>query len=140
MRTGYAPVMFARRHPLALLLALIVMALAGCGDDATVDDGGGGSAPAQNGSAQEQPSDGGSASTGESCADIPVPGHEAVGVEVQGVSCAQAAQVIAGAVGKGRRAYETAGFSCEPSEAGGGDTSYVCSQGDARVTFRYGAA
>lgn len=43
--------------------------------------------------------------------------------------------VAAAAGGRGRAAYESDGFACEPSEAGGGDTT----RGEASVRFRYGA-
>jgi len=72
---------------------------------------------------------------------VTVPGHEGVDVRVEGTDCARAEQVIAAAVGQGRQAYEAAGFSCRPEQAGMGDTNYTCTgDGGARITFRYGAA
>lgn len=75
---------------------------------------------------------------GESCKDVMVPGHEAVEVKATGAECGAAEQVAADAEGRGRAAYESQGFACEPSEASGGDTNYTCSMGSAKVTFRYG--
>lgn len=126
-----------------LLTALLVAAFAGCGSDTSGAGGGGGGSGEQRQGGQatqdQQPAGGDSAQGGQSCDDIPVPGHEAVEVRVQGVGCPQAAELAGAAVGKGRQAYEAAGFTCQPSPAGGGDTSYACAGDDARVTFRYGA-
>ena len=77
---------------------------------------------------------------GEACADVMVPGHEAVDVKATGTECGVAEKVAAAAEGRGRAAYESGGFACEPREASGGDTSYSCSMGPARVTFLYGTA
>jgi len=121
----------------ALLAAVVVSALAGCGGSGAGD--GGASEPPRGGqstvSAGDEPT-----SAGERCDDIPVPGHEGTDVRVQGSACAEAVEVVEAAVGKGRRAYEAAGFQCEPSAAAGGDTNYACVRDGARVTFRYGAA
>jgi len=68
-----------------------------------------------------------------------VPGHRAVQVRASGTPCARAAKVAAAAEGRGRAAYESAGFGCAPSNASGGDTNYSCKKGAAKVTFRYGA-
>ena len=105
-------------------------------------EGGGGGATerSEGGSTQAQSSQENSAGTRRSCDNVPVPGHEAMNVRVQGVSCTRGAEVAAAALGKGRKPYEAAGFACEPSDAGGGDTSYLCTRDDARVTFRYGTA
>ena len=133
--------MLPERRLRALLLTLAVTVLAGCGGETSGDEAGGGAGePSRGGSTEERSSEGESASPSRSCDDVAVPGHEATNVRVQGVSCARAAEVAAAALGKGRRAYETAGFACEPSDASGGDTNYMCTQDDARVTFRYGTA
>ena len=128
--------MTIRRVLQALLFALTVAAFAGCtGDGETAEP------PAKDqGTPQQQSPPQGSGTTAQSCEEISVPGHEGRNVRVQGLSCEQAAEIIGGAVGQGRQAYEAAGFACEPSPAGGGDTNYECTRGDARMTFRYGAA
>ncbi len=74
------------------------------------------------------------------CERVMVPGHEAVDVRASGVDCSVAEAVAAGAGGQGRASYEAEGFACEPAEAGGGDTNYTCSRGEASVRFRYGTA
>ncbi len=76
---------------------------------------------------------------GEECGRVPVPGHEAVNIRVSGADCGVAKAVAAAAGGRGRAPYEARGFACEPAEAGGGDTNYTCSRGEASVRFRYGA-
>ena len=126
-----------RHRSPTLTLAVIGIALVGCGGDG----GGAAEPPPDDQATQEQSSPQRDSATGtQSCDEIPVPGHEARNVRVQGGSCAQAAEIIGGAVGQGREAYEAAGFACEPSPVEGGDTDYTCTRGDARVTFRYGAA
>lgn len=75
---------------------------------------------------------------GEACKDVMVPGHKAVDVKATGAECGAAEKVAAAAEGRGRAAYESGGFACEPSEASGEDTNYSCSKGPARVTFLYG--
>ncbi|MDQ3609355.1 MAG: hypothetical protein M3459_10705 [Actinomycetota bacterium] len=131
--------MLIERRLRALLLTLLVSGLAGCGGETSGNDGGGAATEqSQSAPTQEQSSGSDFAGTSGSCDDIPVPGHEATNVRVEGVSCTRAAEVAAAALGKGRRPYEAAGFTCEPSDAGGGDTSYTCTRGDARVTFGYG--
>jgi hypothetical protein len=77
---------------------------------------------------------------GERCPDVQVPGHQAVDVEATGVACAAAEKVAAAAQGRGRAAYESGGFECEPSDASGGDTTYRCTMGQASITFLYGTA
>ncbi len=78
---------------------------------------------------------------GAGCAALQLPGHRATRIRAERIVCAEAERVIAGAVGQGRQAYEVAGFSCRPSQAGGGDTNYDCTgEGGARISFRYGAA
>ncbi len=133
--------MLTERRLRALLPTLLVAVLAGCGGEMSGGEGGGGATEqSQGGSTQEPPSEGDSAGTSRSCDNVPVPGHEATNVRVQALSCRRAAEVAAAALGKGRKPYEAAGFACEPSDAGGGDTIYVCTRDDARVTFRYGTA
>ncbi|CAB4896845.1 MULTISPECIES: hypothetical protein [Patulibacter] len=78
-------------------------------------------------------------SPGSSCPDIPVPGHRATRVRVVGVTCAVAVTVANDAEGRGRAAYASAGLSCTPSDATAGDTDYACTDGERRLTFRYGA-
>lgn len=135
----------SRRYGPVLPITFALAALAGCGGGAA-ETGGGAGGPTQGGQpAEEQPTggqtqSGQSAGGGGSCANVPVPGHEAVNLRAQGVPCALAKQVAAAALGKGRRPYQAAGFRCQPSEADGGDTNYTCTQGDLRVTFRYGTA
>lgn len=121
---------------LPLLLALAV--LAGCGGDQRTAGGGGGAGDEGSGASPPPTTSGGS----RTCpGPVKVPGHEGVDVRVRGTQCARSEEVIAGAVGQGRQAYEAAGFSCRPSQAGGGDTNYACTGGGgARITFRYGAA
>ncbi len=114
--------MLTERRLRALLPTLLVAVLAGCGGETSGGEGGG------------------EAGTSRSCDNVPVPGHEATNVRVQALSCSRAAEVAAAALGKGRKPYEADGFACEPSDAGGGDTIYVCTRDDARVTFRYGTA
>lgn len=75
---------------------------------------------------------------GETCEDVTVPGHEAVDVRATGAACGAAEKVAAAAEGRGRAPYEAGGFACTPSDASGGNTSYSCSMGSARVTFLYG--
>ncbi len=77
---------------------------------------------------------------GADCGRVAVPGHEAVDLRASGVDCDLAEAVAAGAGGQGRASYEAEGFACEPAEAGGGDTNYTCSRGEASVRFRYGTA
>jgi len=103
--------------------------VAGCGGDEPA-----GPAPSPSGGG------GGGSSAATSCDRQQVPGHEGVDVQITGGSCEQAREVIRAAVGKGRQAYEAAGFSCEPSDASGGDTNYTCTGDGAELTFRYGAA
>lgn len=122
---------------LALLLTLAL--LPGCGGDGLPEGGGGGktSDGGSRAAPPATPSGGARACPGP----VTVPGHEGVDVRVEGADCARAEEVIAGAVGRGRRAYEVTGFSCRPSPAGGGDTNYACTgRGGARISFRYGAA
>lgn len=95
---------------------------------------GGGSEP----TASPPPQSGG-APDSRDCGRVEVPGHEAVDVRASGVGCAAADGLVSAAVGKGRAAYESQGFRCDPADAGGGDTNYRCAMGSATVTFRYGA-
>lgn len=137
MASGYEGAVATER--LRALLALIILtAVVGCGGSSGGEGGATGTRPDRT-STQEEPSASEGAGAG-ACQDMPVPGHEATQVRVQGASCTQAAGLAAAAVGNGRQPFEAAGFACEPSDAGSGDTNYVCTQGDARVTFRYGAA
>lgn len=79
--------------------------------------------------------------SGVTCGTVQVPAHEGVDVVATGLGCKAARDVVMGAAGKGRAAYDTEGFSCSPSDAPGGDTFYVCSGTDGqRLTFRYGTA
>lgn len=133
------PVMPAECRLRVFVIALVATGLAACGAEPS-GGGGGADEQAQGGSTQEQTSASDASAAVESCDDIAVPGHEATDVRVQGVSCARAEELAAAAVGEGRSRYASAGFTCEPSDAGGGDTNYICTRGDARVTFRYGAA
>ena len=80
------------------------------------------------------------ATNGEDCGNAKVPGHEAIGIRATGTECDSAKEVASDAEGRGRAPYESGGFACEPSEAGGGDTNYSCSAGSAKVTFRYGTS
>jgi len=78
---------------------------------------------------------------GTACSTVEVPAHEGVDVEAVGLDCAAAGDVVRGAEGLGRAAYEVDGFTCTPSPAPDGDTFYDClGEGDQRVTFRYGTA
>lgn len=134
--------MLITRSLTTLLLTVLASAFAGCGDDVPGGGEAAGGAGEQPPPGQEQGEPAADQATGggQSCDDIPVPGHEGTNVRVQGVGCTEAAEIVGAAVGKGRQAYEAAGFACEPSPTGGGDTNYACTQGDARVSFRYGAA
>lgn len=107
-----------------LVVAVCALALAACGDE----EPGPGAAPPQ----------GTAAPGGQSCENVTVPGHEAVELRASGVECDVAMEVAAAAEGRGRAPYESGGFACRPSEAGGGDTNYECTMGPARITFRYG--
>ena len=102
---------------------LAVLALAGCGEDA-----GSPSAPESSPSAAAE------------CGEVMVPGHEALGIRAGGVGCDVARTVAAAAEGRGRQPYDAEGFSCEPADAGDGDTNYTCTRRDAQVGFRYGTA
>lgn len=125
---------------LLVIVIVAVAVIAGCGSDTSAGNGDGeGGRPPDGPTTQEQRPPESAAEPGRSCNDITVPGHVATGVRTEGVSCDQVAQIVRGAVGRGRAAYRTAGFSCEPSPAGGGDTNYACTGGGARVLFRYGA-
>ena len=110
-----------------LLPACCALTLAGCGGD---DE----KPPPAADAEQKAPAAGG----GEVCEDVKVPGHQAVDVQATGVACAAAEKVAAAAEGRSRAPYESGGFSCAPSDASGGDTSYRCSMGAARITFLYG--
>lgn len=133
--------MLITRSLTTLLLTVLASAFAGCGDDVPGGGEAGGGAGEKPPPGQEQGEPAADQATGgQSCDDIPMPGHEGTNVRVQGVGCTEAAEIVGAAVGKGRQAYEAAGFACEPSPTGGGDTNYACTQGDARVSFRYGAA
>lgn len=77
-------------------------------------------------------------SGGERCQDVTVPGHQAVDVLASGADCAAAERIAAAAEGRGRAPYESGGFACAPSDAGGGDTTYRCTMGPATITFLYG--
>lgn len=81
------------------------------------------------------------AAGGTPCGTVDVPAHEGVDVLAYGIDCSAARAVVRLAEGRGRRAYDAAGFTCTPRPAPGGDTSYDCvaSEG-ARITFRYGVA
>lgn len=77
-------------------------------------------------------------SGGERCQDVTVPGHQASDVRASGAECAAAERIAAAAEGLGRAPYKSGGFSCAPSDASGGDTTYRCSMGPATITFLYG--
>ena len=77
-------------------------------------------------------------SGGKRCQDVTVPGHQAVDVRASGAECAAAERIAAAAEGLGRAPYKSGGFSCAPSDASGGDTTYRCSMGPATITFLYG--
>lgn len=115
-----------------LLPACCALALAACGGDDEQPPSASDPAVAE----VKAPAAGG----GEACQDVKVPGHQAVDVQATGVACAAAEKVAAAAEGRGRASYESGGFSCAPSDASGGDTSYRCSMGAAKITFLYGAA
>jgi len=124
----------------AVLLAFMTV-LSGCGGTDGDRDGGAADGQRQGGpDSAEAPAGEQSEGRGKPCPDVAVPGHEAVNVRTRGVPCSQAEQVAGDALGKGRQTYEASGFTCRPSEAGDGDTDYVCARGEARVSFRYGAA
>ena len=112
-------------------VTLVALIASGCGG------GGDSPAPEPPPPATSQEDAGGQA--GEDCGRVPVPGHEAVNIRATGADCRVAKAVAAAAGGRGRAAYESDGFACEPSEAGGGDTNYTCTRGEASVRFRYGA-
>lgn len=42
------------------------------------------------------------------------------------------------AEGLGRAPYESGGFTCEPTDAASGKTNYICTMGEAKLTFLYG--
>jgi len=74
------------------------------------------------------------------CGNVMVPGHEAVDIRAGGLDCEPAEAVAAAAEGRGRQPYEAEGFTCEPADAGDGDTDYTCTRGEAAVRFRYRTA
>lgn len=74
------------------------------------------------------------------CGRIEVPGHVATQVRTQGADCDTATALVEAAVGQGREEYDAEGFTCEPSDAGGGNTDYTCTGDGAEVVFRYAAA
>lgn len=109
----------------SLSLSLVAsLALAACGDDD----------PQTTSTSATAARTGG----GTSCPDVQVPGHQAVMVRAQGAGCDVAKAVAAAAEGQGRAPYEARGFSCEGTDASGGDTNYACAMGDQRITFLYG--
>ncbi len=110
-----------------VLSVVSVLALGACGES--------GSAPPPSAPPAQSQSQGG----GQDCGTVQVPAHEGTNVKVTGADCAVAREVVMGAAGQGRAAYEAAGFSCRPAEASGDDTNYSCSKGGARITFLYGA-
>jgi len=133
--------MLAHRRLGVALLTLVVSGLvAACGGGTSGSDGDTTAEPPRSAPAQEQAGEERSSRGPEACDDVPVPGHEATDVRARGATCARAEELVAAAVGKGRARYQAAGFTCEPSDAAGGDTDYVCTRDAARVTFRYGAA
>ena len=107
-----------------LMLALSALVATGCGGDA---DPGGESTPSMPADAAD-------------CGNVTVPGHEAVAIRLGGADCELAEAVAAAAEGRGRAPYEAEGFACEPADAGGGDTDYTCTRGEASIRFRYGTA
>lgn len=116
------------------LLLLLVLVLASCGAESAEEPAG---APPADPDAPEQaapPDDAG----GEDCGRVEVPGHEAVDLRADGIDCATAREVAAGAGGQGRAPYEAAGFACEPTDAADGDTTYACTGEAGRITFLYG--
>ncbi len=115
-----------------LLPACCAVALGACGGDDDQPPPNAATAPRE----QSPPA----AGEGEGCRDVKVPGHRALDLTATGVECAAAERVAAAAEGRGRAPYASGGFACEPSGASGGDTSYSCSMGDARITFLYGSA
>jgi len=116
--------MFSRGATGLLLPVCCALVLGGCG---------GGDPPRPT-----TPSERGGASTGDDCGAVMVTGHEALEIRATGAECADAKGVAAAAEGRGRAPYRSGGFACRPSEAGDGDTNYLCSKGSARITFRYG--
>jgi len=128
LTTGKQPQMKAT---LMGALTLVALVAAGCG--------GGGATPSPETSAPESPPPATSQEAAD-CGRVPVPGHEAVDIRASGADCSVAKAVAAAAGGRGRQPYEAEGFTCEPAEAGGGDTNYTCSGGEASVRFRYGVA
>lgn len=112
----------------ALLAGPLVAAALATGCAGTAEDAG---TPQTVAGAQSTSATGG-------CGEIEVPGHVAVDVRTGGEDCGTATALVEAAVGQGRQAYEAEGFSCEPTDASGGDTDYACTRDDTRVTFRYG--
>ncbi len=107
---------------LALAAALAALAVNGCGEDS---------------SSNTEPSPRAEVTD---CGNVTVPGHEAVSIRASGADCQLAKAVAAAAEGRGRAPYEAEGFTCEPADAGGGDTNYACTRGEAAIRFRYGTA
>lgn len=105
---------------LALAAALAALAVNGCGEDS---------------SSNTEPSPRADVTD---CGNVP--GHEAVSIRAGGADCQLAKAVAAAAEGRGRAPYEAEGFTCEPADAGGGDTNYACTRGEATIRFRYGTA
>lgn len=124
--------MITRRTTGLLVAACCALGLGACGGDDEPTS----STTTPAATQDAAPADG--SSGGESCEDVMVPGHQAVDVQATGAECGAAEKVAAAAEGRGRAAYESGGFACTPSEASGGDTSYSCSMGAAKVTFLYG--
>jgi hypothetical protein len=120
---------------LAAVATLLAVGVLACGED----EPGGAPAPEEDaGATQAAPPTTGQATA--ECGRVAVPGHEAIGLRATGVPCRVASAVAAAAEGRGRRPYRADGFACEPADAGGGDTNYTCTRGDASIRFRYGTA
>ncbi|MDQ3609968.1 MAG: hypothetical protein M3459_13900 [Actinomycetota bacterium] len=119
---------------LRCILLILAFAVSGCGGE---DEEEPAAVPPDTTAPPQQAAPGNDAGGGD-CGRVEVPGHEAVDLRADGVGCATAREVAAGAAGQGRAPYDAAGFACEPTDAADGDTTYACTGDPGRLTFLYG--
>lgn len=125
-----------KTHPVvivALMCGLLLGATA-CGDDPETSDGAA--------TTSAEPADAGASDDGgQSCPDVEAETHIDTEVMVSGTECDAVTDVILGAEGEGRKAYESGGFACEPKDREDGSTDYTCEADEGvSVTFNHMAA